>query len=163
MTEASTADVFRGLLRHRESPLANGLRLCILVVLALPDRNVGAAEYIQSVNNCDSSRSVNVSGTAVVNVTPDRALIQLGVQSNGPTPSDVKFLNTHTIEDVIDRIKSFGVDAKDIRTDRYIVMPVYDDYNSLHIKGYRIRQYQPGNDHPGTGIPNGGLVQPDRP
>ena len=114
------------------------LLVCILVVLALPDRNVGATEYTQSANSCDSSRSVNVSGTAVVNVTPDRALIQLGVQSNGPTPSDVKFLNTHTIEDVIDRIKSFGVAAKDIRTDRYIVMPVYDDYNSLHIKGYRI-------------------------
>jgi uncharacterized protein YggE len=74
----------------------------------------------------------------VVNVTPDRALIQLGVQSNGSTPSEVKFFNTHTIEDVIDRIKSLGVAARDIRTDRYIVRPVYDNYNSLQIQGYRI-------------------------
>jgi uncharacterized protein YggE len=110
----------------------------ILVMLGLPDRNALATSHSDDSATCDSDRTVHVSGAAVVNVTPDRALIQLGVQSNGPTPSDVKFLNTHTIEDVIDRIKSFGVDAKDIRTDRYIVNPVYENYNSLHIKGYRI-------------------------
>ena len=112
--------------------------VCILIVLALPDRTVGATEYIQSVNSCDSNRSVNVSGTAVVNVTPDRALIQLGVQSNGTTPSEVKYLNTQAIEKVIDAIKSLGIDAKDIRTDHYIVRPLYDSYDSLYIKGYRI-------------------------
>ena len=35
-------------------------------------------------------------------------------------------------------MRSLGVDAKDIATDYYIVYPVYDDYNSLVIKGYRI-------------------------
>ena len=112
--------------------------VCILVVLALPDRAVGATEYSPITNSCDSSRSVNVSGTAVVNVTPDRALIQLGVQSNGTTPSEVKYLNTAAIEGVIDAIKSLGVEAKDIRTDHYIVRPLYDSYDSLYIKGYRI-------------------------
>jgi uncharacterized protein YggE len=112
--------------------------VCILVVLALPERTAGATEYEPAINSCDSSRSVNVSGTAVVNVTPDRALIQLGVQSNGTTPSEVKYLNTQAIEDVIEAIKSLGIAAKDIRTDHYIVKPLYDNYNSLYIKGYRI-------------------------
>ena len=39
---------------------------------------------------------------------------------------------------MIDTIRSFGIAAKDIRTDRYIVRPIYENYNSLHIKGYRI-------------------------
>jgi uncharacterized protein YggE len=112
--------------------------VAILVMLGLPERAAQASLHAQSTQVCDSSRSVHVSGTAVVNVTPDRALIQLGVQSNGTTPSEVKFINTNTIEDVIDRIKSFGVPAKDISTDRYIVRPVYENYNSLHIKGYHI-------------------------
>ena len=112
--------------------------VCILVMLGLPERTVRATEYSAAADSCDSSRTVHVSGTAVVNVTPDRALIQLGVQSNGTTPSGVKFLNTLAIEDVIDTIKSFGIAAKDIRTDRYIVRPIYENYNSLHIKGYRI-------------------------
>ena len=124
------------------STILNFVLGCILVfnlaTLVLPNGYTQATVSMAADNTCDSNRTVNVSGTAVVNVTPDRALIQLGVQSNGATPSDVKFLNTHTIEDVIDRIKSFGIDAKDIHTDRYIVRPIYQDYNSLNIKGYRI-------------------------
>jgi uncharacterized protein YggE len=112
--------------------------VCILVLLGLPDRTVKATEVTAVTDSCDASRAVHVSGTAVVNVTPDRALIQLGVQSNGTTPSEVKFLNTQAIEDVIDTIKSLGIDAKDIRTDHYIVRPIYENYNSLFIKGYRI-------------------------
>jgi len=87
---------------------------------------------------CDSSRSVHVSGAAVVYVTPDRALLQLGVQSNGTTPDAVRRSNAQDIENVIRAISALGVQAKDIATDYYIVYPVYDDYNSLVIKGYRI-------------------------
>ena len=50
----------------------------------------------------------------------------------------MKYLNTQAIEDVIDAIKSLGIDAMDIRTDHYIVVPIYENYNSLFIKGYRI-------------------------
>ena len=124
------------------SAILNMILICILVLtliaIGLPDHAAKATTYSIEAETCDSSRTVHVSGTAVVNVAPDRALIQLGVQSNGATPSEVKFTNTHTIEDVIDRIRSFGIAAKDIRTDRYIVRPVYENYNSLHIKGYRI-------------------------
>ena len=37
-----------------------------------------------------------------------------------------------------ERLKSLGVEPKDIVTDRYIVSPVYETYDSLYIKGYRI-------------------------
>jgi len=94
---------------------------------------VKAAEEV-----CDSSRSVQVSGTAVVNVVPDRALIQLGVQSNGATPSAVERANTTAIQKVIKAVQSLGVPSKDIATDWYIIEPVYESYDSLYIKGYRI-------------------------
>ncbi len=87
---------------------------------------------------CDDSRSVSVSGTAVVNVVPDRVLIQLGVQSNGRTAAAVQAANSDAIERVVRVIKAFQVDAKDISTDWYVIEPLYDDYESLHIKGYRI-------------------------
>lgn len=35
-------------------------------------------------------------------------------------------------------MQSAGVQPSDISTDRYIIEPIYDDYNSLYIKGYRI-------------------------
>ncbi len=87
---------------------------------------------------CSSTRSVQVSGTAVVNVTPDRALIQLGVQSNGATTQAVEASNTAAIQAVIKAIRAQGVEAKDIATDNYVIEPIYDDYASLYIKGYRI-------------------------
>lgn len=87
---------------------------------------------------CDSTRSVDVSGAAVINVVPDRALLQFGVQSNGLTPDAVQTANKQKIEKVINMLREMGIDAKDIATDYYIVYPVYEDYNALVIKGYRL-------------------------
>jgi len=87
---------------------------------------------------CESSRSVHVSGAAVVNVIPDRALLQLGVQSNGINPDSVRSANAEDIQKVIRAISALGVQAKDIATDYYIVYPIYEEYSSLVIKGYRI-------------------------
>ena len=92
----------------------------------------------QADDTCDSSRSVQVSGAAVINVTPDRALIQLGVQTTGLTPDAVQNANFQEIQKVISVVRGLGIEAKDIATDYYIVYPVYEDYNSLAIKGYRL-------------------------
>jgi uncharacterized protein YggE len=86
---------------------------------------------------CDSNRSIQVSGTAMVNVIPDRVQIQLGVQSNGLTIQKVAQANTDTISRVVAAIKALDVEAKDISTDLYIIEPLYEDYDLLRIKGYR--------------------------
>ena len=122
--------------------------LLILAVLALLGLNlwkpqtatVSAAPAPQPLiqGSCDPARSVQASGSAVVNVTPDRARIILGVQSNGTTPDAVREANEREIMTVIRAVKDLGVEAKDIATDYYLVHPVYQDYSELVIKGYRI-------------------------
>ncbi|MCX6082568.1 MAG: SIMPL domain-containing protein [Chloroflexi bacterium] len=87
---------------------------------------------------CNSNRSIQVSGTAVVYVVPDRALVQLGVQTNGSTPGGVALANTLAIQKVIESMQILGIEPKDISTDLYIVEPIYENYDSLAIKGYRI-------------------------
>ena len=87
---------------------------------------------------CDSSRAINVNGAAVVNVKPDRALIKLGAQSNGRSAKEAQANNAATINQVTKALKALGIPSKDIATDWYIVEPVYEDYSSLQIKGYRI-------------------------
>ena len=89
-------------------------------------------------NDCDPSRAIQVSGVAVVNVNPDRALIKLGVQSNGKSAKEAQKRNSDTITQVVNALKKLGVETKDISTDWYTVVPLYEDYNSLHIEGYRI-------------------------
>ncbi|MCJ7717929.1 MAG: SIMPL domain-containing protein [Anaerolineales bacterium] len=128
------------------SIILNTILVCVLVFLlanlGLPANDVRAAQGItapaESTTTCDSSRTVHVSGTAVVNVTPDRVLIQLGVQSNGRTPQLTEVANSATIFRVIQAIKKLDVEEKDIVTDRYVIEPIYENYDSLHIKGYRI-------------------------
>ncbi|MBN1302984.1 MAG: SIMPL domain-containing protein [Anaerolineales bacterium] len=87
---------------------------------------------------CDTSRSIQVSGAAVVNVIPDRVLIQLGSESNDKTPQKVETVNSATINRIIRSLKALGIEEKDIVTDYYIIQPVYESYDSLRIKGYRI-------------------------
>jgi uncharacterized protein YggE len=87
---------------------------------------------------CDPARTVQVSGSAMINVVPDRALIQLGVQSNGVTPDIVQAANSSAIQKVIKALNALGVESKDIATDFYMIEPVYESYDSLYIKGYRI-------------------------
>lgn len=117
-----------------------GLVLVLALGGLLPDRDAAAAVKAQSSDQakCSSMRSVSVSGAAVVNVVPDRALLQLGVQSNGTTPDGVERANRAEIQRVIKAVRALGVEEKDIATDYYIVYPIYETYDSLRIRGYRI-------------------------
>jgi uncharacterized protein YggE len=87
---------------------------------------------------CDASRSVQVSGAALLNVPPDRALIQLGIETNGLTVYEVEQSNSRTMAAIRKALKDQGIEDKDIATDWYVVQPVYEDYGSLKFKGYRI-------------------------
>ncbi len=111
-------------------------------VLAIPINSVQAADPQPTTTpektGCDSSRSIQVTGSALINVTPDRALIQLGVQSNGTTVDAVQRANSSAIQRVIAAIQRQGVEAKDIATDLFVIEPIYEEYDSLYIKGYRI-------------------------
>ena len=119
--------------------------ILILLATGLPNFSAQAATPAPTVEptqapqvTCDPNRAIHVSGTAVVNVPPDRALVQLGVQSNGKSPKEVQARNAATISKVMKAVKRLGVDAKDISTDHYIIQPLYEPYDSLIIKGYRI-------------------------
>jgi uncharacterized protein len=89
-------------------------------------------------NDCDSNRSIQISGLATVKVIPDLVTIQLGVTSNAATPQAVYDQNTAAMKKTVAAIRTLGVAEKDISTDYYIIQPIYQKYDSLDIKGYRI-------------------------
>lgn len=129
--------------------IVNTVLACALIFglasVSLPNISVRAAAPTQAPAPaagprpaCDPNRTINVSGTAVINVKPDRALVKLGVESNGRSAKEAQARNSATIRNVTQALKALGVESKDIATDWYIVEPLYEDYDSLHIKGYRI-------------------------
>jgi uncharacterized protein YggE len=129
--------------------IVNTVLACALIFLlaltGLPSFNAHAIETTPTpqaappqTTTCDLARTVQVTGTAVVNVAPDRALIKLGVQTNGRSAKDAQARNAATISKITFELKLLGVEAKDIATDWYTLQPVYEDYEDLRINGYRI-------------------------
>jgi uncharacterized protein YggE len=134
--------------------ILNTVLACILVVLmifvGLPGTGAQAAGTVTATPTtqpstapdnhpaCDPARTIQVSGSAVVNVTPDRVSIRLGLQSNGHSAREVQNDNAATVKRITRAITTLGVESKDIATDWYVIQPIYRDYDSLNIKGYRI-------------------------
>jgi len=112
--------------------------LALLLSLSTNRSHVSAAPALVASSECDSSRSVQVSGSAVIKVVPDLVTIQLGVTSNDATPQGVYDENTAAMKRVMAAIRALGVADRDLSTDYYLIHPVYEDYSSLDIKGYRI-------------------------
>ena len=118
----------------------SGLLACLLI----PATPLSGSHTTPLLNNavqstaCDTTRSVQASGAATLMVSPDRVLIQLGVQSSAASIEAVQNGNATAMQKVIKALTAQGIESKDISTDIYIVEPVYENYDSLYIKGYRI-------------------------
>ena len=68
-------------------------------------------------------RTLNVSGSGQANLAPDIAYIYVGVHTENPTAAEAVAENTTQTEKVIQAIKDFGIDEKDIRTTNFSIYP----------------------------------------
>jgi uncharacterized protein YggE len=104
-----------------------------------------ATPATQALNNltgeeaeCSSGRTVQVSGSAAINVKPDRVLIELGVESVADTPQEVQAENDTAIKQITAALSNLGIPSKDIATDYYLIQPVYESNTPYRITSYRI-------------------------
>jgi uncharacterized protein YggE len=85
---------------------------------------------------------IAVVGTGEVRVTPDRALVVIGVETRRSTAAQAGSDNARQTRAVIDAIRAAGVATDDIATAEYSVMPdqQYDQpTRSTRIAGYIVR------------------------
>jgi uncharacterized protein len=68
-------------------------------------------------------RTMNVTGTGMITLTPDIAYIYIGVHTEDASASVAVKNNSTKTQAVIDAIKSFGVAEKDIQTTNFSVYP----------------------------------------
>ena len=68
-------------------------------------------------------RTLSVSGTGQANLAPDIAYIYVGVHTENPTAAAAVTENTTQTQKVIQAIKDFGIDEKDIRTTNFSIYP----------------------------------------
>ena len=68
-------------------------------------------------------RTLNVSGTGQANLAPDIAYIYIGVHTENPAAAEAVADNTAQTQTVIQAIKDFGIEEKDIRTTNFSIYP----------------------------------------
>lgn len=81
-------------------------------------------------------RSVTVSGLGQVAITPDLATVIFGVESNGTDLVAAQNDNAKRTQATLDKLKSLGIEAKDLQTTGYNVQPQYDKDQKL--TGYKV-------------------------
>ena len=70
------------------------------------------------------ARTLNVNGVGQVFITPDIAYLYVGVHTEKPTAADAVAANNAQTQQVIDALKAFGVEEKDIHTSSFSIWPI---------------------------------------
>jgi len=75
-------------------------------------------------------RTVSVSGSGTANLVPDIAYIYVGVHTEKPSAAEAMDENNAQTQKMIQALKDFGIDAKDIRTTNFSIWP-QDKYDPM--------------------------------
>lgn len=92
------------------------------IIIAL----VCASAITATAQQIDQRRTVAVEGIATASMTPDRASITIGVETEGKVASNVKKENDRAIRGIFEALAEAGIDAKDIQTSNLTLEPVYN-------------------------------------
>ncbi len=75
-------------------------------------------------------RTVSVTGAGSANLVPDIAYIYVGVHTEKPSAAEAMDENNAQTQKMIQALKNFGIDAKDIRTTNFSIWP-QDKYDPM--------------------------------
>jgi len=75
---------------------------------------------------------ISVSGEGKMKVTPDRVVVNFGVDNVGKDATEVKKMNDETVDKVIKFIKKFGIPTADFQTTNVSLHKTYDYDKKKH-------------------------------
>jgi uncharacterized protein YggE len=121
--------------------LSSSLRLLAFSILGFASLLLGPAPATADDQDDTPKRFISLSGTGAIKTTPDKVDISTGVTSQAPTAKEALAKNTAAMANVIDTLKSQGLDPKDIQTTNFSVQPLYEERKegrSPAIIGYQV-------------------------
>jgi len=108
---------------------------CVLIIFVIL-LNVHQFQLIRG-----DSQYLSVSATAKSESVPDKAIVTVGVVSEGLTAQEVKDQSSSKINQVISFIKETGTDDRDIQTSQFHISPKYNYSNQQQtVVGYQANQ-----------------------
>jgi hypothetical protein len=84
-------------------------------------------------------KTISVSGQANTFVEPDRLNISFGVEVQRPTAKEALDENSSKMNEVIEAIKSAGINEDEITTSQFSIYPVYESYQEKETGIYKQR------------------------
>lgn len=115
----------------------------ILMILALTACGTVPAPATAQLPAADpDERAIHVDATALVQRTPDRAVISLAVETVATAAVDATRQNAQVMEQVLAAIRALGIPDRNIQTRRVDLQPRYDrarDQQEPRITGYVAR------------------------
>lgn len=122
-----------------------GICLILLMVagsvfLFFMTRN-SAREYKYIGRTPESIKTMSFNGEGKINVKPDIAMISMGLSVEKKTVSEAQTESTKSMNAFIEKVKTLGVEDKDIKTTNYNIYPQYDWTNGYQfLRGYQLNQ-----------------------
>ncbi|MGO9309437.1 MAG: SIMPL domain-containing protein [Spirochaetia bacterium] len=103
---------------------------------------LSACAALASAETADVERTISVTGEALVFVTPDEAVVTLGIETFNPSLARGQDLSAAAGKQVLDAIKALGVADKSIQTSDLTITIQYADSNHLSrgVEGYALRR-----------------------
>jgi uncharacterized protein YggE len=95
--------------------------LLVITVIAVLALGLSACTGVQT--RQENPRTLSVTGTGMVTITPDIAYISIGVHTEAPSASEAVDQNNAQTQKVTDSLKKSGVAAEDIRTTNFSIWP----------------------------------------
>jgi uncharacterized protein YggE len=90
-------------------------------------------------------RSISLSGHGEVHVTPDMAIVTVGVTSSSATAREALDSNTKSMEAIMATLKDAGIEMRDVQTSNFMVNPRYD-YGQNNSQPPRVVAYDVSNN-----------------
>ncbi|MEO8581879.1 MAG: SIMPL domain-containing protein [Patescibacteria group bacterium] len=118
-----------------------GVMCCAVSVVAviLTAKTFGPLPLSVSQTTTQKQGTFDVTGQSEVTVVPDNAELTLGLEVTKPKVAEAQIQVNQVISDLTTKLKTMGIDAKDIKTQNYSVNPNYDyTTGTQRTNGYRV-------------------------
>jgi len=86
----------------------------------------------------DAMSTISIGGLGEVTAAPDTAFITSGVTTQGATAREALDANTKAMGDLLETLKSAGIEARDIQTSGFSVNPNYVYSDARDANGYQL-------------------------
>lgn len=86
---------------------------------ATPTPNTPAAQSNENL----PVRTISVTGSGKAFLTPDIAYVNIGVHSEGADAAETVAANSEDVQQVIEALRTFGINARDIKTTNFSIYP----------------------------------------